>query len=88
MVDHIMTKLAVPYNDKEKGYYIVPSKDDIFFEDRQAHLYVLGQKAGVFGIVHPKVLKNFEIKYPVSLAELDMEYIFELIIKGVLLKSH
>jgi hypothetical protein len=47
MIDHIMNKLNIPYIDKKEGYYIEPSKESIFFEDRQAHLYVLGQKTGV-----------------------------------------
>ena len=80
-----MKKLNLKYS---VDYKIVPSQDDIFFQDRQAHLYVLGKKAGVFGIVHPRVVKNFEIKHPVSLAELDMEYIFSLIINGEILKAN
>jgi phenylalanyl-tRNA synthetase beta chain len=87
VVDHIMSKLGLTYEDKVNGYYIQPSSEKFLFEDRQAHLFVKGVKAGVFGIVHPKVLKNFKIKTPVSIAEIDIEYIFDLIIKGELLKS-
>jgi phenylalanyl-tRNA synthetase beta chain len=87
MVDHLMQKLGLEYNNKAEGYYIQPSQEPIFFEDRQAHLFIRGVKVGVFGIAHPKVVKSFMIKTPVSLAEIDIEHIFDLIIKGELLKG-
>lgn len=82
-----MTKLGLAFEDKVNGYYVEPSTEKFLFDDRQAYLYVKGVKSGVFGIVHPKVLKNFNIKTPVSIAEIDIEFIFDLIIKGELLKS-
>merc|ERR1711976_1092654 len=87
MVDHLMMKLGLTYNDKENGYYIQPSQDVRFFDDRQANLIVRGRNAGIFGIIHPKVLKNFNIKTPVSLAEIDIQYIFDLIINGQILRG-
>ena len=87
VVDHVMMKLGLQYDDKVNGYYIEPSAEKFLFDDRQANVYVKGVKAGVFGIVHPKVLKNFNIKTPVSIAEIDIEFIFDLIIKGELLKA-
>jgi len=30
-------------------------------------------KVGVFGIVHPEVLSNYDLKHPVSALELDLE---------------
>ena len=47
MVDHLMQKLGLGYNDKENGYYIEPSFEKIFFEDRQANIFVRGVKIGV-----------------------------------------
>ena len=47
MVDQIMSKLSLPYNDRQNGYYIEASDEKILFGDRQAHLYVKGVKAGV-----------------------------------------
>ncbi len=88
VVDHLMQKLGLVYEDRVNGYFINPSEEKFLFEDRQAHLFVKGVKAGVFGIVHPKVLKNFKIKTPVSIAEIDIEFIFDLITKGELLKSY
>ena len=84
-------------NDSDNGYYIKPSEEAMYFPNRQAHLFVKGQNVGVsknikcvnqiFGIVHPKVLQNFDIKYPVSLAEIDMELIFSMAINGEILKK-
>jgi phenylalanyl-tRNA synthetase beta subunit len=32
-----------------------------------------GKTVGIFGIVHPKVLKNYDIDFPVSVLELFLE---------------
>ena len=47
MVDHVMSKMGLAYNNRENGYYIEAASDKAFFPDRQANLYVLGQKCGV-----------------------------------------
>jgi phenylalanyl-tRNA synthetase beta chain len=47
IIDHIMHKLGLVYEDRSNGYYIQPSFERTFLEDRQAHLYVRGIKAGV-----------------------------------------
>jgi len=83
-----MLKLGLSYNDKERGYCIEPSFEKFLFDDRQAHIYIRGRKVGVFGIVHPKILKNFSIKTPVSICEIDIEYIFDLIIRGEILRGY
>jgi len=87
VIDHLMDKLGLTYNDKVNGYHIVPSSDSSFFPDRQANLFIKGTAVGIFGIAHPKVLYNFKIHNPVSIAEIDIEFIINLIIKGELLKS-
>lgn len=90
MVDKLMKKIDLNFNDKnvKKTYCIKPSNNKIFFEDRQAEIFILdGKKIGIYGIVHPKVLKNFGIKIPVSLCEIDIQDIMDLIIKGELLEG-
>ena len=90
MVDKLMKKIDLNFNDKneKKTYCIKPSNNKIFFEDRQAEIFILdGKKIGIYGIVHPKVLKNFGIKTPVSLCEIDIQDIMDLIIKGDLLEG-
>ena len=47
LVDHLMSKLGLGFNNKEKGYFIEAANDKAFFPDRQANLYVLGKKCGV-----------------------------------------
>ncbi len=90
MVDKLMKKIDLSFNEKnvKKTYVIKPSNNKIFFEDRQAEIFILdGKKIGIYGIVHPKVLKNFGIKTPVSLCEIDIQDIMDLIIKGDLLEG-
>lgn len=58
MVDHIMLKLGLVYNDKVNGYYIEPSSDESFFPDRQACIYVKGIKAGVIFIFYLDIRNN------------------------------
>ena len=90
MVDKLMKKIDLNFNDKntKKTYCIKPSNNKIFFEDRQAEIFILdGKKVGIYRIVHPKVLKNFGIKTPVSLCEIDIQDIMDLIIKGDLLEG-
>ena len=72
----------------KKKYYIKKSENKIFFEDRQAEIYILNDiKVGIYGIVHPKVIKNFGIKNPVTLCEIDLQLIMDLIIEGKLLEG-
>ena len=90
MVDKLMKKIDLSFNEKnvKKTYVIKPSNNKIFFEDRQAEIFILdGKKIGIYGIVHPKVLKNFGIKTPVSLCEIEIQDIMDLIIKGDLLEG-
>ena len=37
---------------------------------------LVGKKIGSVGVLHPEVLGNFELKYPVSALELDFDSIF------------
>jgi len=72
LLDRIMLVLSVPF-DKEKGYHIAPSEDSAFFPGRRADIFWRGQKVGVFGVVHPIVIKNFDLAYPCSALELSIE---------------
>lgn len=35
-----------------------------------------GNKIGSMGVLHPEVLNNFELKYPVQTLELDFDALF------------
>jgi phenylalanyl-tRNA synthetase beta chain len=72
LLDRVMLVLGVPF-DKTEGYHIVPSEDSAFFPGRRADIVWRGQKVGVFGVVHPLVLKQFDLAYPCSALELFIE---------------
>jgi phenylalanyl-tRNA synthetase beta chain len=47
-----------------------------FVPGRSASFSKDGQQIGVLGEVHPEVLTNFGLTYPVALAELTLERVF------------
>jgi phenylalanyl-tRNA synthetase beta chain len=67
LVDRIFLLLGV------SNYGIVESADPLFFPGRRADVLVGGVKVGHFGIVHPEVLGKFDVAYPTSLVELNLE---------------
>ena len=91
MVDLLMKKIGLVFKeekDVKKRYVIKPSNDPTFFQDRQAEIFIQDDiKIGIYGIIHPKVLKNFNIKNPVTLCDIDLQTIMDLILKGELLEG-
>lgn len=90
MVDLLMKKIGLIFNDEktDKRYTIKKSNNPIFFEDRQAEIFIQDNiNVGIYGIIHPKVLKNFGIKNPVTLCEIDLQIIMDLILKDELLEG-
>lgn len=86
-IDHLLeNKLGLPWN-KPEGYTIRESNDKRFFKGRQAEIVIEDRVFGIFGIVNPEVLSKFGIPYPVTIVELEIEAIFEMIIKGRILGS-
>ncbi|KAI0841446.1 phenylalanyl-tRNA synthetase beta chain [Hypoxylon sp. FL0890] len=64
-------------HSKRDGYWLEPVDESTFFPGRAAAIHVrLGGKTariGEFGILHPSVLENFDLKYPVSTLEVNLE---------------
>ena len=91
MVDLLMKKIGLIFNcekDIDKKYTIKKSNNPIFFEDRQAEILIQDNiNIGIYGIIHPKVLKNLGIKNPVTLCEIDLQLIMDMISKGQLLEG-
>ena len=90
MVDLLMKKIGLIFkcDKKEKNFNIKKSDNEIFFEDRQAEIFISDDiKVGIYGIIYPKVIKNFGIKNPVTLSEIDLQLIMDLILKGKLLEG-
>jgi phenylalanyl-tRNA synthetase beta chain len=75
LLDVVMKKMAFQYGS---DYLLRPSDDASFFPKRQAQVVLQGVVVGIFGIIHPEVLHNFGINFPVSLLEIDIETIASL----------
>jgi len=48
-----------------------------FIDGRTAEIKINNKTVGYFGEVHPQILKNFKIKMPVSLLEMNIEELFK-----------
>ena len=78
VLNRVMEVLGVPcflnQGDGEGPTYAWrASQDATFFPDRQAVVSYKNQDVGIFGILHPEVLKAFDIVYPCSALELNIE---------------
>lgn len=85
LLNRVMEVLHVPYVQdesssavkmKEKyggGYEWKKEESPTFFPGMHAAVYAKGQRVGGFGIVHPEVLAAFDLAYPVSALELELE---------------
>ncbi|PNY27233.1 Phenylalanine-tRNA ligase beta subunit [Tolypocladium capitatum] len=66
-----------PNPGKPDGYWIEELNEDTFFAGHAAAVYLrLGGKErriGKFGILHPTVLEKFDLRYPVSTLEVNLE---------------
>ncbi len=51
-----------------------------FIDGRTAEISINGKSIGFIGEIHPKILKNWKIKMPVALFEIDLEEIFKKLI--------
>jgi len=87
LLDRILLMLGIPFLESKEGangkqgYWIEELDAKTFFKGRAAAIhaniktgdklenYVLGE----FGILHPSVLKNFEISFPTSTLEINIE---------------
>ena len=56
-----------------EGYQVEEKEDPAFIPGRCATVVLDGKEAGVFGEIHPEVLTNFELEYPVTALELDVK---------------
>lgn len=87
LLDRIMLMLKSAFVTKEEGlqmssadqmaYWIDEFEDPCFFPGHAASIYVkiAGRETriGAFGILHPTVLDKFELKFPVSTLEINIE---------------
>ncbi|KAL8892914.1 MAG: hypothetical protein Q9215_000278 [Flavoplaca cf. flavocitrina] len=87
LMDRIMLMLKSAFVTGEEGlqakgageaaYWIEELDDPTFFHGHAAaiHVRIEGKEqiVGVFGILHPTVLEKFELRYPVSTLEINIE---------------
>ncbi|KAI5302486.1 phenylalanine--tRNA ligase subunit beta, partial [Ascosphaera atra] len=87
LLDRVMMMLKSAYVTGEEGlsnddvaaskYWIEELTDPMYFPGHAAnvHLSLAGKDyvIGQFGILHPTVLEKFELKYPVSTLEINIE---------------
>lgn len=65
---------AMRMAERYGGVYEWRAEDnETFFPGRSAGIYAKGERIGEFGVVHPEVLEAFDITYPVSALEIDLE---------------
>ncbi|OMO95854.1 Phenylalanyl-tRNA synthetase, class IIc, beta subunit, archae/euk cytosolic [Corchorus capsularis] len=75
LVDRVMEVMGTPFVPvgDNTGYYIQLSDEPEFLSGRQAKIIYKGSRIGIFGIVHPEVLNNFDIPDPCSFLEIYIE---------------
>ncbi len=71
-LDFIMTSLG--YFNK---YKIVPNNNDTFINGRYGDIFLGKKKVGEIGEIHPKVLLNFKLEFPVAALELNLQKLVE-----------
>lgn len=93
LLDRTMRMLEVPRIastdcSSVRGYYIVEGNDPVYFSGRAADIYFRPPgpvtppsprdiKIGTLGVLHPTVLSNFEISYPCSALEFNVEVLLK-----------
>jgi len=64
-------------NPQRDGYFIKEIDEPTFFKGRAAAIYVRLngqlQRIGELGVLHPTVLEKFDLRYPVSTLEINLE---------------
>lgn len=73
-LDLLMTKIGGVFG---KDYRITESDDPMYFPKRGASINFKGKVIGSIGVLHPEVLGNYHLKYPVSCFEITLEDLFQ-----------
>ena len=76
LLDLIMTKVGADFESGD--YRLVEDDEDVrFFPTRGFSVMLRDKKVGSIGVLHPEVLANFDLKYPVSAVELEFDPLFD-----------
>jgi phenylalanyl-tRNA synthetase beta chain len=55
-------------------YEVLPSEDNTYFPGKRGDVHLNDKKIGVFGILHPEVLKHFGLTFPCSALQIEIEH--------------
>jgi len=67
-LDHIMTSLGYANN-----YRVEPVEDPTYIEGRCGKIFVNDLSLGKIGEIHPEVILNFKLEFPVAALELNLQ---------------
>ncbi|KAK6627846.1 hypothetical protein RUM44_010325 [Polyplax serrata] len=75
LLDRLMIALAVErdFKKSDKGYYLKAHDDPTYFPKRCAHIFYNGNVIGKMGILHPQIVKEFDLNMPCSALEINIE---------------
>lgn len=73
LLDRIMQLLEVPIVQSDHGYFIRSCKDATYFDGRCAEIIYSNNVIGKIGVLHPEVLKEFDLTNPCCCMELTIE---------------
>ncbi|KAJ8606349.1 hypothetical protein MRB53_041018 [Persea americana] len=86
LLDRIMLMLRSAFitredglkNDKLQGYWIEEVEDSTYLVGHSAAIFLRlagaePQRIGTFGILHPAVLKRFDLPFPTTTMEINLE---------------
>lgn len=74
VLDLLMTKIGAKFG---QDYTYQESQDPMYFPKRGANVLLRGKQIGSIGVLHPNVLENFHLKYPVTCFEVKLEDLFD-----------
>jgi phenylalanyl-tRNA synthetase beta chain len=91
LLNRVMQVLGVPHeslsgNSRKDGQRIAngfsyswkADESETYFTGRHASVYAMGKRIGELGVVHPEVLQAFDIQFPVSALEINLEpFVFD-----------
>lgn len=84
LTEFILMKFSIPPKSEQRGdedcYTLEPSDDDgAFFQGRGISVFLHRQqqkiKIGGLGVIHPQSLQHFDIPYPCSFVELNIQFL-------------
>jgi phenylalanyl-tRNA synthetase beta chain len=74
VLDLLMLKIGAVFG---KDYRLLESPETMYFPKRGANIQLRGVTIGSIGVLHPEVLNEFHIKYPVTCFEINLNDMFE-----------